>query len=224
MHLGSPYAEILAGLLAFLIGAIPFGWLYARVVEGVDLRTIGSGNVGATNAARLYKGRHAVYAFLFVFFLDAAKGFAAAWFAHELARFLGADADERLMSVVCGSSAILGHVFTPYLGFKGGKGVATALGVVAAVATWQAIYAVGAWGLLVAFTRYVSLGSIGAMLSIPLTYFLKYGDESFHQRLTIFAFLTVCTAVVVWRHRENIRRLLDGRERKIGAGTRPTGV
>ena len=224
MHLGSPLAEILAGLLAFLIGAVPFGWLYARVVEHVDLRKIGSGNVGATNAARLYKGRKAVYAFLFVFLLDAAKGFAAAWFAHELGHFLGAEASPNTMAVVCGSSAILGHVFTPYLGFKGGKGVATALGVVTAVATWQAIYAVGMWGVLVAFTRYVSLGSIGAMLTIPLTYFLKYGDESFHAKLGIFVFLTVCTAVVVWRHRENIRRLLTGRERKIGAETPISGA
>lgn len=224
MHLGSPLAEILAGLLAFLIGAIPFGWIFARVARGVDLRTVGSGNVGATNAARLYRGRRAVFAFLFVFVLDAAKGFAAAWFAHELGRVLGAGAGPNVMSVICGSSAILGHVFTPYLGFKGGKGVATALGVIAALATWQAIYAVGAWGVLVAFTRYVSLGSIVAMLSIPVTYLLKYGDESFHARLLIFAFLTVCAAVVVWRHRANIRRLLDGRERKIGAETPPAGV
>jgi glycerol-3-phosphate acyltransferase PlsY len=224
VNLGSPIAEILAGLLAFLIGGVPFGWLYARVVKHVDLRSIGSGNVGATNAARLYTGRKAVLTFLLIFVLDAAKGFAAAWFAHVLGRFLGAAATPNTMAVVCGSSAILGHVYTPYLGFKGGKGVATALGVVTALATWQAIYAVGMWGVLVAFTRYVSLGSIGAMLTIPLTYFMKYGDESFHARFGVFAFLTVCTGIVVWRHRENIRRLLAGRERKIGTGTPAAGA
>jgi glycerol-3-phosphate acyltransferase PlsY len=218
VHLGSPLAEILAGVLAFVIGGIPFGWLFGRWMKGVDLRRIGSGNVGATNAARLYTGRRAISAFLVVFLLDAAKGFAAAWFGHELGRFLGAGAGPETMAVVCGSSAILGHVFTPWLGFKGGKGVATALGVIAAVATWQAIYAVGTWGVLVVLTRYVSLGSVVAMLTIPVTYVLKYGDESFHARFGIFAFLTVCAAVVIWRHRDNLRRLVEGRERKIGAG------
>jgi len=224
MLIGSPFAEVLAGLLAYLIGGVPFGWLYARAVEGVDLRTIGSGNVGATNAARLYKGRRAFLTFLLVLVLDAAKGFAAAWFAQELGRFLGAAASADTMAVVCGSSAIVGHVFTPYLGFKGGKGVATSIGVITALATWPAIYAMGTWSILVLLTRYVSLGSIVAMLSIPITYVLKYGDESFHARFGIFAFLTACTAIVVWRHRDNIRRLLAGSERKIGVRTPPASA
>ena len=129
------------------------------------------------------------------------------------------------MSVLCGSTAILGHVFTPYLRFKGGKGVATALGVVTALATWPAIYAVGAWGVLVAITRYVSLGSMVAMVTIPVTYLLRYGEQTFRGRIGVFAFLTASAAVVVWRHRENLARLLAGRESKLGsrpkAGRRP---
>lgn len=224
MHIGSPFAEILAGLLAYLIGGVPFGWLYARVIAGVDLRSVGSGNVGATNAGRLYKGRKAILTFLLVLVLDAAKGFAAAWFAKELGAFLGAAASANTMAVVCGSSAIVGHVFTPYLGFKGGKGVATSIGVIMALATWPAIYAMGTWSILVLLTRYVSLGSIVAMLSIPITYVLKYGDESFHARFGIFVFLTACSAIVVWRHRDNIRRLLAGSERKLGARTPPASA
>ena len=217
MHLGTPTAEILAGLLAFLIGGVPFGWLFARAVRKVDLRTVGSGNVGATNAARLWTGRRAFWAFVFVFLLDYGKGFLAAWFSPALGSWLHGNASSDTMSVLCGSTAILGHVFTPYLHFKGGKGVATALGVVTALATWPAIYAVGTWGVLVAITRYVSLGSMVAMVTIPVTYLLRYGEQTFRGRIGVFAFLTASAAVVIWRHRENLARLLAGRERKLGS-------
>lgn len=222
MHVGTPAAEVLAAILAFLIGGVPFGWLFARAVKRVDLRTVGSGNLGATNAARLWTGRRAIVAFIVVFLLDCAKGFAAAWLSPALGRWLGAGTIGETMGVICGSSAILGHVFTPYLGFRGGKGVATALGVVAAFALWPAIYAVGAWGLLVALTGYVSLGSMVAMISIPLTYFIRNGDSTFQTNLGIFAFLTAIAGIVVWRHRENIARLLHGHERKVGACSRLT--
>jgi glycerol-3-phosphate acyltransferase PlsY len=221
LSLGSPLAEILAGLLAFLIGGVPFGWLYGRVVRGVDLRTVGSGNVGATNAARLHQGRAAILAFVAVFLLDAVKGFAAAWWSPQLAGWLGADASENTVRVVCGSAAILGHVFTPYLGFRGGKGVATALGVGTARATWSALYAVGAWGVVLALTGYVSLGSIVAMVTIPVTYLLRNGDETFRSQLGIFLFLTISALVVIWRHRSNIVRLLQGRENRIRARREP---
>lgn len=221
MFVGSPIAEILATLLAFLIGAVPFGWLFARVAKGVDLRTIGSGNVGATNAARLYTGRRALTTFIVVFILDAMKGFAAAWWSPNLSTWLGAHAYEDTVRVACGSAAILGHVFTPYLSWKGGKGVATALGVVTAMATWSALYAVGAWGVVLVITRYVSLGSIIAMVTIPITYFLRYKSETFHARLGVFLFLTVAAGVVIWRHRANIGRLLEGRESRIGRRPAP---
>ncbi len=215
MHVGSPLAEILATLLAFLIGAVPFGWLFARALKGVDLRQVGSGNVGATNAARLYAGRKSIYAFIAVFLLDCMKGFAAAWWSPSLAVLLGADPAENTVRVACGSAAILGHVFTPYLGWKGGKGAATALGVVAALATWSALYAVGFWGLVLLLTGYVSLGSIIAMVSIPITFLARNGAETFRSRLGIFLFLTVAAVMVVWRHRSNIVRLLEGREARV---------
>jgi acyl phosphate:glycerol-3-phosphate acyltransferase len=219
LQIGPAAAEILAILLAFLIGAIPFGWLFAKLAKGVDLRTIGSGNMGATNAARLYRGRKAVGAFVLVFFLDAMKGFAAAWWSPNLASWLGAPVSEDTIRVACGSAAILGHVFTPYLQWKGGKGAATAMGVVAALATWSALYAVGAWGVVLVLTRYVSLGSIVAFVTIPITYFLRYKGETFHGRLGIFIFLTVAAGIVIWRHRSNISRLLAGRENRIGSPT-----
>lgn len=217
IDIGSPWAETLAGLLAFTVGGIPFGWLLARLLKKVDLRRVGSGSTGATNAARLfYKGWGAV-AFTAVFVLDFAKGFCAAFFSHKLGGWLGADIPAVTLGLVCGSASILGHVFSPYLGFKGGKGVATALGVVTALAPWSSIAAVGIWGLLVWITRYISLGSIGAMIILPVFYLANYGDEVFHGRLAIFLFLIGLAGIVVWRHRANIIRILRGRERKLGA-------
>jgi glycerol-3-phosphate acyltransferase PlsY len=171
--------------------------------------------VGATNAARLWPGWRSVLAFCAVFLLDCAKGFLAAWFSQELGEWIGATTGGETLAVICGASAILGHIFTPYLGFRGGKGVATALGVIAALATWPALYAVGGWGLVVVLTGYVSLGSILAMASIPLTFFAREGPDAFGPQLGVFAFLTAVAAVVIWRHRGNIRRILRGRERSV---------
>jgi glycerol-3-phosphate acyltransferase PlsY len=220
LSLGTPIAEILSGLLAFLIGGVPFGWLFARWTKGVDLRRVGSGNVGATNAARLWKGKNAVWAFLVVFVFDAAKGFVAAFYSPEFGSWLHGTDSSETMAVLCGSCAILGHVFTPYLRFRGGKGFATALGVVAALATWPAIYAVGLWGIAVGLTRYSSLGSLLAMASIPVSYGLTHGASTWSKDyFGVFAFLSVSAVVVIWRHRDNLRRLLAGRERKLGATT-----
>jgi glycerol-3-phosphate acyltransferase PlsY len=217
MTIGSPWAEILAALLAYAIGGIPFGWLAARVVKGVDLRRVGSGNIGATNASRLWDKGMSIVAFVVVFLLDCFKGFCAANWSANLGDWLGASTIPETMGVICGAAAILGHVFTPYLNFKGGKGVATALGVVTALAPLSSLYALGAWGLLVGLTRYMSLGSVAAMIVIPLSYLIRYGDETFRGRLGVFVFLTVVAVMVVWRHRANIRRVLQGRERKVGA-------
>jgi glycerol-3-phosphate acyltransferase PlsY len=217
MSIGSPWAEILACLLAYAIGGVPFGWLAARVLKGADLRKVGSGNIGATNASRLWSRGWSVVAFVGVFLLDCFKGFCAAYWSQSLGELLGATSGSETIGVLCGSCAILGHVFTPYLQFKGGKGVATALGVVTALAPLSALYGLGAWGILVALTRYMSLGSIGAMVSLPLTYFARNGEDTFTGHFGVFVFLTLVAGMVVWRHRANIRRLLQGRERRVGA-------
>lgn len=220
MHIGSPWAEALAALLAYVVGGIPFGWLAARAFKGVDLRTVGSGNIGATNASRLWPGKASVAMFLAVFVLDCFKGFCAANWSTNLGSWLMSQpldaAEAEGLKITCGAAALLGHVFTPWLRFKGGKGVATALGVVTALAPWSSLYALGFWGVLVLLTRYMSLGSIAAVISIPVTYLLQWGDQAFTRHLAAFAFLVVMAGIVVWRHRDNIRRLLQGRERRIG--------
>lgn len=221
MSIGSPYAEILLVLGAYLLGGIPFGWILARLAKGVDLRTVGSGGTGATNCSRLWPGKASVGIFLIVFALDFAKGLFGGLFsmgaAEALGLHLGASAPPLTLQVICGLAAVLGHVFTPYLRFHGGKGVATTFGVVTALAPLSSAYGLGAWGILVAITRYMSLGSIAAVVVIPLTYWLDNGSQVFRSRLGVLVFLLVLAVVVVMRHRDNIRRLLTGRERKVGA-------
>ena len=220
MHMGSPWAEITMVLLAYLMGGIPFGWLVARLFKGVDLRKVGSGGTGATNCSRLWDGWQCVPVFVLIFALDFAKGLFAGLFNQDLAAYVGswfgATASPLTLQVMCGMAAILGHVFTPFLGFKGGKGVATTFGVVTALAPLSSLYGLGAWGLLVGITKYMSLGSMAAMVAIPVSHWLEWGDAAFRSRLVVTICLMLSAVVVVWRHRGNIRRLLEGMERRVG--------
>ena len=220
MHIGSPGAEILLVLAAYVVGGIPFGWLVARITKGVDLRKVGSGGTGATNCSRLWKGGASILMFLLVFALDFAKGLFAALFSADAATYIGgsmgAEAPGLTLQVLCGLGAVLGHVFTPFLRFKGGKGVATTFGVVTALAPLSSLYGLGAWGVFVTITRYMSLGSLAAMFVIPVSYWLDYGSEVFKTRLGVLIFFLCLAGVVFWRHRGNIRRILAGSERKVG--------
>ena len=221
MDIGTPLAEIVLMLAAYLVGGIPFGWILARLAKGVDLLKVGSGGTGATNCSRLWQGKASVGIFLFVFALDFAKGLFGGLFSMAAADHLGASLGSAssgiTLQVLCGLAAVLGHIFTPYLRFKGGKGVATTFGVVTALAPLSSLWGLGAWGILVAITRYMSLGSIAAVVVIPLTYILDNGSQVFRSRLGVLLFLLTLAFVVVWRHRDNIRRILTGRERKVGA-------
>ena len=223
MPFSSPIAEIVLALTAYLLGGIPFGWLLARFAKGVDLRTVGSGGTGATNCSRLWQGHQSVLTFLLIFVLDFGKGLLGGLFSVSVATSLGvtfgATAPPLTLQVICGLAAVLGHVFTPFLGFRGGKGVATTLGVVTALAPLSSLWGVAAWAIAVALTRYVSLGSLAAVATVPITYWLDNGSKVFTARLGVLIFLVVLAVVVFWRHRDNIRRLLEGRERKIGAAS-----
>jgi glycerol-3-phosphate acyltransferase PlsY len=218
--MGSPFAEILIVLTAYAVGGIPFGWLVARWAKGVDLRTVGSGGTGATNCSRLWQGGASVGMFLVVFALDFGKGLFGALVSADIADWIGSHAGSEAsalsLQVVCGLAAILGHMFTPYLRFRGGKGVATSFGVVTALAPLSALWGLGAWGLLVGLTKYMSLGSMGAMVAIPLSFWLDKGEEAFHSRLVVTLFLVASAVVVFVRHRENIQRILAGTERRVG--------
>lgn len=184
----------------FLLGSIPFGYVLVRLVRGEDVRSFGSGNIGATNVGRVL-GRGGWVATLL---LDVGKGSAAVL----IARALSVDP---AAAAVAGLGAILGHCYSPWMGFRGGKGVATMLGTFAVLAPSATLAAVGAFLLVAGATRYVSAASLvaaGTMTAVILW-------QGQGRALAIAA--TVTLLVVVVRHRANIGRLLSGRESRIGA-------
>lgn len=203
-----------AAVVSYLAGAIPFGWLTARFVKGVDLRQQGSGNIGATNAARVLGTAW----FAPIFALDFLKGFAptawlAPWVAAKWPCPVCPDARPALMAA-CGVAALAGHLFPVYLGFKGGKGVATGAGVVFALNWIAGLAALGLWIVLFFATRYVSLASVIAALALPVAQFIVAPDQTI--RLVLFAAIA---AVVVWRHTSNLRRIVRGEEPRVRIGT-----
>jgi glycerol-3-phosphate acyltransferase PlsY len=185
-----------AALLAYLLGSIPFGLVLTRVAGLGDLRRIGSGNIGATNVLRT--GNKALAALTLL--LDGGKGAAAVL----IARSFGPDA-----ALVAGVAAVLGHLFPVWLGFRGGKGMATGLGVWLALAWPVGLAACATWLVVAALTRYSSLAALIAIACAPL-YALWLADR---ERAALGLLLAI---LIVLRHHENIRRLVSGREPKIG--------
>ena len=197
------FSALFALLLSYLLGSIPNGLWLGRLLWGVDLREYGSHNIGATNAWRtLGKGP----GFL-VFLLDAAKGALAVWLGAAL---IGTAAGE----ILCGILAIVGHSCSLFLRFKGGKGVATGLGVILMLMPGPTAVVFCVWLAIVAATRYVSLGSIVAAALVPVMA-VVFGYSTPY---VIFGLLAA--ALVIVRHHANIGRLLNGTESKIKAGHR----
>jgi len=195
--------KILFALASYFVGAFPTGYLFFRALEKKDIRRFGSGATGATNVLRL-KGW--VYA-LPVALIDIVKGFLPAFLAMKIF------GDERLAGVSAGL-AVLGHCFPVYIGFKGGKGVATAAGAMFSLDFLPSLCSVGVFVLTVALTRYVSLGSILAAVCFPVFILLLRGPTEL-----ILLSLPILLIILI-RHRENWRRLLQGKERKLGQKVR----
>ncbi|MCB9876815.1 MAG: glycerol-3-phosphate acyltransferase [Planctomycetes bacterium] len=196
-----PFA--LAVPLAFLLGAVPFAWLVVRLLKGIDVRTVGSGNVGATNASRAFTGKgRQLAAFLAIYLLDAGKGFFAVLLVHAT------DGPER---VACGAAAILGHVFTPFLGFRGGKGVATATGALLAL-DWR----VTAIALVVFFavrfsTGQVFFGSLALGLALAGAAIGLEPAAAFGERLPLTCLCLLIAAFLFWTHRSNLQKFFVAR-------------
>ena len=191
-------------VLAFLIGGIPFAWLAVRILLKTDIRKHGSGNVGATNAARCFPRKYRLVAFLAIFLLDAAKGFVAAKFLPEAMGFT-----HEPWPAAAGLASVLGHVFTPYLKTLGGKGVATTIGVFFALAPVAIAIGLGAFVIVYAFTRVVALGSIALAITLPIATWLHGGAGH-----TVLGLTIALAVVVVLRHTSNIRHILRGTEVK----------
>jgi len=190
----------LALALAYLIGAIPVG-LVIGLARGVDVRQVGSGNIGATNVMR---GLGAGLGLL-VFAIDVLKGVAGVM----IGRAMGLDGWLLGMSAMF---AVVGHSFSPYLAFKGGKGVATTLGAMLAIAPPTGLIALGLWFVIVLATRYVSLASILGAASLPISYYLLHPAQT-----GTLVPVVALVIIVVGRHNENIARLLKGEESRFGS-------
>ncbi len=186
-------------LLGFLLGSIPSGYLVGRA-KGVDIRQHGSGNIGSTNVLRTL-GKGPGY---LVFACDALKGIASVLLAYRL--FPGAG---DLGAIAAAVGCILGHNYTPWLGFKGGKGMATSLGVLIALLPLVSALAFGFWVLVFLVTRYVSLASILASAALPVFAWLVLGVG------TLFWFTLLIGVLAIVRHRTNIQRLLNGTESRF---------
>lgn len=203
-----------SGILAgYLLGSIPSGYLWAKA-KGVDIRSLGSGNIGATNVFRIL-GKTAGIS---VLLLDLLKGLGAVLIGSLLtARFGPEAAPSPTTAMLTGFAGILGHNYTCWLKFKGGKGIATSAGVLLGLMPAAFGMAVGVWLVFFAATRYVSVASIAAALSLPAAAWLS------HQPQPLLYLATLMGVLAIWKHRSNIQRLLKGTENRVGRGSRKTG-
>jgi glycerol-3-phosphate acyltransferase PlsY len=226
MDLGSAVQFAAYCLAAYLLGSVPFGFLLGRL-RGMDIRQAGSRNIGATNCWRLCGWRFGLPAFV----LDVAKGFVATFLASRLYGDVS-EPSRHLLVIGGGAAAIVGHVFPLYLGFRGGKAVATSLGVflgipemlplgLAAFALWTAVFLA---------TRYVSVASTAAAVGLLAAALLLKMDgwrlsvdvaAPWAERWPLTAFTLLLVAVIIYRHRENYRRLIHGTESKFGRKKNP---
>ena len=192
-----------AAAVAYLVGSIPFAVIVSRAMGLPDPRSFGSGNPGATNVLRTGNRAAAVLTLLG----DAAKGAVAVLIAKWLAARYGLS-DFTLACV--GLAAFLGHLFPVFHGFAGGKGVATAAGVLLALSPWLGLATLATWILIAFFFRYSSLAALVSAVFAPLFYVLMAGADS------ALAPLAVISALLIWRHRTNIANLMAGKESRIG--------
>jgi glycerol-3-phosphate acyltransferase PlsY len=200
---------LLALLIAYVLGAIPFGYLLVRFTTGADVRATGSGNIGATNVLRT-TGRAAAIATLL---LDIAKGYAAVWIAGRLT------AGEPLWMSLAALAVMAGHAFPVFLGFKGGKAVASFIGAFLCLTPLALVCVLVIFVGVVAWSRFISLASICAAATFPLAVWIVQ-----HAQMPIFFAAIIAGAFVIYRHRENIQRLHAGTERRFRFSGAPSGM
>jgi acyl phosphate:glycerol-3-phosphate acyltransferase len=192
---------LLLVLTAYFVGAIPTSYVVGRTARGIDLRQHGSGNLGATNAFRVLGWKAAAP----IFVIDIGKGFVPAYF------FVHIDGSANaLWALAYGAAAIVGHVFSIYVGFRGGKGVATGAGVFLALAPLAVLMGLAVWLLVVLATGYVSVASIAAALALPALTALTGASRQ------VVSLSVILAVFVILVHRANIRRLLRGEEHRFG--------
>ncbi|MCK4233892.1 glycerol-3-phosphate 1-O-acyltransferase PlsY [candidate division WOR-3 bacterium] len=193
---------LISFVIGFFVGALPFGFIVSKL-RGIDIRKKGSGNIGFTNVFRVVGKMEGIV----VLILDVSKGLLPVLLLNKYYGYY--------YGMIAGVSAMLGHIFTPFLKFKGGKGVATGLGVFIGLAPFSALFAFVVWLIVVSVSRYISLGSITAAIALPLFIFFSrfIVRDEYNIFLVIFTIL-VCLLVIIL-HRSNIKRLIKGKENKF---------
>ncbi|MDH5542497.1 MAG: glycerol-3-phosphate 1-O-acyltransferase PlsY [Nitrospinota bacterium] len=195
-------------LACYIAGSIPTALVAGYLYGGIDIRTTGSKNAGATNLYRSF----GLKLYVPVLLLDMFKGFAATLWLSALTDPEPLTALQ--MQIFCGIAAVFGHIFTVFARFKGGKGVATAAGMMLALIPAQVLLALAVYLVITSATHYVSLGSIGASVSLPVIFFLEYAFGGSSYEWEIYAVSAVLAALIIVTHRSNIGRLLRGEENK----------
>lgn len=206
-------------ILAYLAGSIPTSIIISKLVRGIDIREHGSGNAGGSNVFRVLGWKYGILVIL----LDALKGALAVIVVARLYldsfpfKNITPFDDFTLVQIICGVSAVIGHIWTVFAGFRGGKGIATGLGVLIMIVTIDMALALGIFFLVVYLSRYISLGSIAAAISVPLILIIRenlFGIDiqGYH---TVLPFTIALALLVIYTHRKNIDRILKGSESKL---------
>ena len=193
--------------VAYLLGSIPFGLILVKVIRGEDVRLSGSGNIGATNVARSGGAKLGIATLV----LDALKGYLAVLIASMMSQ-RNAGVELGLAASLAALCAILGHVFPVWLRFRGGKGVATAVGAFVGLAPRAVLVVLGIFLVIVLISRYVSLGSIVASAVFPVLAFYLYRSQSSPAGLAV---MLAASLLIILKHKANIRRLIDGTENRL---------
>ena len=203
-------AYIIVGIVAYLIGSISFSVIISKKMAGFDVREKGSGNAGATNMLRSVGKKAAILTLLG----DALKGVVAILFA-IIVGAIAKSADKSLLVQIAGILVVVGHTFPVFFGFKGGKGVATSLGVLL-MTNWKIGLICLVFALvLMAVTRMVSLGSIGAAVLFPVLVLFIHTNFTISEGSSYFVYSVILAAIVIFNHRANVQRILNGRENKL---------
>ena len=203
--------NIISPVISYFIGSIPFGFIVARVAKGIDIRQAGSGNPGATNVWRVMGKKYGIL----VFILDMMKGFLPVL----IFDYVMSGQSRSLYTILCGVGVILGHTFPVFLGFKGGKAAATGCGVFLWLAPLPLFISVSAWLLTTFISRYVSLGSMVSTVVLIISIMLL-NNEPFGSGLSLTLFSIFISLFLIFRHKSNIKRIINGTENKIGRKTK----
>ena len=204
-------------LLGFLLGSIPFGLLMGKI-KGIDIRQHGSGNIGATNVFRILGKQSGITCLL----LDFTKGLVPVLIARNMVEPMMAEQQFTAQSieVFTALASIMGHNYSPWIGFKGGKGIATTAGAITALMPFGLVLLILVWAIFTFTTKYVSVGSIAAAASLPI---LVFTGSAYHGKLAngtwnkpLFIFSLIAAILAIWKHRANIARLKAGTENHIG--------